>query len=88
MNSQISIDDPTAANLIETAKAFQNAYITNDYSTSSTYLSNNFDTSIYNSSGQPLVLQNKDEIGFWSRIENFGRFEMSNFKVSFSKDKN
>ena len=88
MNSQTSSDDPTAANLIETAKAFQNAYITNNYSTSSTYLSNNFDTSIYNSSGQPLVLQNKDEIENSGAGWDFGRFEMSNFKVSFSKDKN
>ena len=85
MNSQIPNSDPALTQLIDTAKAFQNAYIVNDYATASTYLSNNFDTTIYNSNGQPLAIQNREQIENSGAGWDFGRFEMSNFKVSFSK---
>lgn len=87
MNSQIPNSEPAVTQLIDTAKAFQNAYIVNDYPTASTYLSNNFDTTIYNSNGQPLAIQNREQIENSGAGWDFGRFEMSNFKVSFSKNK-
>lgn len=87
MNRQISDNDPSAKSLIESAKAFQNAYINNNYTEAKKHLSENFQTTIFNSSGQPLVIQSKDEIENSGNGWDFSRFEMSNFKVSFSKGK-
>ena len=87
MNTQVADDDQIVKSVVESSKAFQNAYITNNYTEAKKYLSDNFQTSIYNSSGQPLVIQSKEEIensgGGWD----FGRFDMSNFTVSFSNGK-
>ncbi|MGB0367326.1 MAG: DUF4440 domain-containing protein [Flavobacteriaceae bacterium] len=87
MNRQVSDYDQSVKSLVESAKAFQNAYITNNYAVTKNYLSDNFQTSIYNSSGQPLVIQSKDEIENSGAGWNFGRFDMANFNVSFSKGK-
>lgn len=87
MNTQVADDDQIIKSVVESSKTFQNAYITNNYTEAKKYLSDNFQTSIYNSSGQPLVIQSKEEIensgGGWD----FGRFDMSNFTVSFSNGK-
>ena len=87
MNRQVSDNDPSAKSLIESAKAFQNAYINNNYTGAKKHLSENFQTTIFNSSGQPLVIQSKNEIENSGDGWDFSRFEMSNFKVSFSKGK-
>lgn len=87
MNTQVADDDQVVKSVVESSKTFQNAYLTNNYTEAKKYLSDNFQTSIYNSSGQPLVIQSKEEIensgGGWD----FGRFDMSNFTVSFSNGK-
>ena len=50
MNTQVADDDQIVKSVVESSKTFQNAYITNNYTKAKKYLSDNFQTSIYNSS--------------------------------------
>jgi len=58
-----SIDlDNLKSEIINNSKEFQLAYINNEYSNAKFFLSDNITTSIFNSNGSPLVIQNEEQI--------------------------
>ena len=54
--------DNLKSEIINNSKEFQLAYINNEYSNAKIFLSDNITTSIFNSNGSPLVIQNEEQI--------------------------
>jgi|TARA_B110000285_G_C14781785_1_gene448896 hypothetical protein len=81
------VDEETlTSELIESSISFQLAYINNKYPEASKYMSDKIVTTIFNSSGQPLVKQTKEEITSTGSGWAFDSFEMTNHKVFLSPD--
>ena len=59
MNRQVFDNDPSTISLIESAKAFQNAYINNNYTGAKKHLSENFQTTIFLTQVVNLLLFNR-----------------------------
>ena len=81
------VDEETlTSELIESSISFQLAYINNKYPEASKYMSDKIVTTIFNSSGQPLVKQTKEEITSVGSGWAFDSFDMTNHKVFLSPD--
>ena len=78
--------DNLKSEIINNSKEFQLAYINNEYSNAKIFLSDNITTSIFNSNGSPLVIQNEEQISNSGRGWSFSKFEMTNHQVFISPD--
>jgi len=85
-NSNGVNQETLSTELIESSISFQLAYINNKYPETSNYMSDEIVTTIYNSSGQPLVKLTKEEITNSGSGWAFDSFEMINHKVFLSPD--
>ena len=72
--------------IINNSKAFQLAYISNDYLEAKQFLSNEITTTIFNSNGSSLVEQSEEQISNSGRGWKFIRFDMKNHQVFIAPD--
>ena len=69
--------------LIEQSQNFQLSYINNDFEGANTFMSTDFETTVFNSNGTDLVVQTKDNIENSGDGWDFDEFVMSNHSVTF-----
>ena len=72
--------------LIEHSQNFQLAYINNDYESTKAFMSSDFETTVFNSNGTDLIIQNQDNIENSGDGWDFNEFVMSNHSVTHSAD--
>ena len=72
--------------LIEHSQNFQLAYINNDYESTNAFMSSDFETTVFNSNGTDLIIQNQDNIENSGDGWDFNEFVMSNHSVTHSAD--
>ena len=77
----------TDESMVEMSKAFQMAYIDNNFEEAMSFMSDDFTTTVYNSNGTSLMDQTEDQItsganNGWT----FDEFVMSNHRVERSAD--
>ena len=80
--------DQVVADITSLSKDYQSAYISQDWDTTSKWVSTDLGTTIYNSNGSALAIQNEEQVANTSRGWDFGKFEMSNHQVFLSSDMN
>ena len=78
--------DQVVADIISMSNDYQQAYITRDWETASQWVSSELGTTIYNSNGSALTVQNEEQVTNTARGWDFGTFDMSNHEVSMSSD--
>ena len=72
--------------LIEHSQNFQLAYINNDFEDANAFMSTDFETTVFNSNGTDLIIQNQDNIENSGEGWDFNEFVMSNHSVAYSAD--
>jgi len=80
--------EQVVANIISISNDYQQAYITRDWETASQWISSDLGTTIYNSNGSALTVQNEEQVVNAARGWDFGTFDMSNHQVFMSSDMN
>ena len=85
-NTQAVDSDQLVAEIISISNDYQQAYITRDWETASKWVSADLGTTIYNSNGSALTVQNEEEVLNSARGWDFGTFEISNQQVFMSSD--
>jgi len=78
--------DELKEQLISYSQSFQLAYISNNYDQASKFMSNEFETTVFNSNGTDLIVQTKENIENSGEGWDFGEFIMSNHMVTISTD--
>lgn len=76
------------AKITSISKDYQSAYISQDWDMTSKWVSIDLGTTIYNSNGSALAVQNEEQVANTARGWDFGKFEMSNHQVFLSSDMN
>lgn len=79
------VDTTTDAELVDMSKAYQTAYINNDYDGCTVYMTDAFSTTVFNSNGSPLVDQTEEQITL-ERAWAFDEFVMANHRLERSGD--
>ncbi len=85
-NTQAVDSDQLVTEIISISNDYQQAYITRDWETASKWVSSDLGTTIYNSNGSALTVQNEEEVLNSARGWDFGTFEISNQQVFMSSD--
>ena len=85
-NTQAVDSDQLVAEIISISNDYQQAYITRDWETASKWVSVDLGTTIYNSNGSALTVQNEEEVLNSARGWDFDTFEISNQQVFMSSD--
>ena len=79
-------EDTLSQTLIEHSQNFQLAYINNDFEDANAFMSTDFETTVFNSNGTDLIIQNQDNIENSGEGWDFNEFVMSNHSVAYSAD--
>ena len=85
-NTQAVDSDQLVAEIISISNDYQQAYIARDWETASKWVSVDLGTTIYNSNGSALTVQNEEEVLNSARGWDFDTFEISNQQVFMSSD--